>query len=91
MSNEKEQEKINYESDDDSTDKNMEKLIAEKLELDSTGNRIFEFFEFDGDDNCEDNCHGWDGESSRCECTNRRVYWAYDDDNTETSIHPEVY
>jgi len=24
--------------------------------------------------NCDD-CHGWDGESRRCECGNRRVYW----------------
>lgn len=36
--------------------------------------------EFDGQ-NCEDvldegsYCAGWDGESRRCDCGNRRVYW----------------
>jgi hypothetical protein len=34
-----------------------------------------EFIPFDGDDDCED-CAGWDGHSPRCECGNRRVYWA---------------
>ena len=29
---------------------------------------------FSGDDNCE-NCNGWDGESRRCSCGNRRVSW----------------
>lgn len=35
--------------------------------------RIFdeEFVSFDGQ-NCDD-CQGWDGESSRCECGNRRI------------------
>lgn len=32
------------------------------------------FFSFAGD-NCED-CPGWDGKSHRCDCGNRRVYWA---------------
>lgn len=35
------------------------------------------YVEFDGF-NCEDvgnDCAGWDGESRRCECGNRRVYW----------------
>jgi hypothetical protein len=36
--------------------------------------------DFDGQ-NCADswdegaNCMGWDGESHRCDCGNRRVYW----------------
>ena len=30
--------------------------------------------DFDGQ-NCDD-CGGWDGESRRCDCGNRRVYWA---------------
>jgi hypothetical protein len=32
---------------------------------------------FDGH-NCDDlgrDCMGWDGESHRCDCGNRRVYW----------------
>lgn len=33
-----------------------------------------EFVSFNGDDDCE-GCDGWDGESRRCECGNRRVYW----------------
>lgn len=31
---------------------------------------------FNGDEYCE-NCSGWDGESRRCECGNRRVSWSY--------------
>lgn len=33
--------------------------------------------EFEGQ-NCNDygDCDGWDGESRRCDCGNRRVYWA---------------
>jgi len=33
---------------------------------------------FDGH-NCNDidnNCAGWDGQSNRCDCGNRRVYWS---------------
>lgn len=32
---------------------------------------------FDGDENCGEfgECGGWDGESHRCGCGNRRVYW----------------
>jgi hypothetical protein len=36
-------------------------------------------FSFSGEDNCED-CDGWDGESRRCNCGNRRVSWSTDDD-----------
>jgi hypothetical protein len=32
------------------------------------------WFEFDGNDNCE-NCRGWDGKDRRCDCGNRRVNW----------------
>lgn len=32
------------------------------------------WYDFDGDDWCED-CRGWDGESGRCDCGNRRVTW----------------
>lgn len=32
------------------------------------------YVEFDGDDFCE-GCEGWDGESRRCYCGNRRIYW----------------
>jgi hypothetical protein len=32
------------------------------------------WYEFDGDDSCED-CRGWDGVERRCDCGNRRVGW----------------
>lgn len=35
-----------------------------------------EFVEFEGDWDCE-GCFGWDGESRRCDCGNRRVYWQW--------------
>jgi hypothetical protein len=43
------------------------------------------FVSFDG--NC-DSCNGWDGINSRCECGNRRVYWALSDD--ESYVYPCV-
>lgn len=42
---------------------------------------------FNGDDNCE-NCRGWDGIGSRCECGNRRVDWNTDD---LEDIYAEAY
>ena len=49
-----------------------EAIAAAKAEVDV-------FTDFDGK-NCDDlddnSCAGWDGESRRCECGNRRVYWA---------------
>lgn len=45
------------------------------------------FVEFRGDDYCEDECRGWDGESYRCECGNRRMDWEWDDGD----IYPEPY
>lgn len=46
------------------------------------------FVEFNGDDSCE-NCRGWDGESPRCDCGNRRVSWVRSDYSTFEK--PEVY
>lgn len=48
-----------------------EEAIYDKLIAECSGG---ECFEFDGDDYCED-CAGWDGESHRCECGNRRMSW----------------
>ena len=50
------------------------------------------FVDFDGDDGCE-TCKGWDGKDNRCDCGNRRVYWACSDWHTfeEPSIYPEVH
>ena len=50
----------------------FERLTAERIEEIKKSGSI----DFQGDDNCE-NCDGWDGESRRCECGNRRVSWAY--------------
>lgn len=47
-------------------------LIAEKMAQGGP-------FSFSGEDNCE-NCEGWDGESHRCECGNRRVGWTMEGD-----------
>ena len=43
-------------------------LISEKFVHSSV-------FEFDGFNCDSDECNGWDGESRRCECGNRRVDW----------------
>lgn len=48
-------------------DEEVKKMVSEREEG--------EFFSFDGDGCCVD-CSGWDGTSHRCECGNRRVYWA---------------
>lgn len=47
---------------------------------------------FDGDEYCEE-CAGWDGESRRCECGNRRVYWEAGWDVTFKNMYvfPSVY
>lgn len=48
--------------------------------------------EFSGQ-NCEGPCSGWDGESRRCECGNRRVSWSRDSLHTfeQPSISAEAY
>lgn len=55
------------------------------------------FFDFEGN-NCHDvagwnedvpECSGWDGDSRRCECGNRRVSWTLSDDCTY--VYGEAY
>lgn len=48
--------------------------------------------EFSGDDSCE-SCGGWDGESHRCDCGNRRVSWVTTGWHTfeEPSVTGEAY
>lgn len=48
-------------------------------------------FRFGGDDYCE-RCEGWDGESHRCQCGNRRVGWTrgYGHSFKSPSAEPEV-
>lgn len=48
-----------------------------------------DFIDFSGSDNCE-GCAGWDGESHRCECGNRRVGWARDGDFTNMTVYAEA-
>jgi hypothetical protein len=59
-----------------------DELIREKLD----GSRPL-FFDFDGK-NC-DSCEGWDGESHRCQCGNRRVDWVLSMDGSY--IYAEAY
>jgi len=45
-----------------------------------------------GTDSCCDDCGGWDGESRRCDCGNRRVYWATTKLHNGTfAAHAEAY
>lgn len=68
------------------------KLIAEKRAADPGP------YDFDGnncddiiDDDCNDGipCDGWDGESHRCNCGNRRVSWVLSD--CKTYIYAEAH
>lgn len=45
------------------------------------------YLEFSGNDSCE-NCRGWKPGEHRCDCGNRRVYWARESASFEK---PEVY
>ena len=50
------------------------------------------FIDFDGNDFCDDDCLGWDGESRRCDCGNRRVYWETEkDSNGKFYAYPQVF
>lgn len=59
---------------------NFSNLMKEAIEQMSG-----EHIEFNGM-NCYDlddnECKGWDGLSTRCDCGNRRVYWCLSDDGT---------
>ena len=48
------------------------------------------FIDFDGQ-NCSGPCSGWDGESNRCECGNRRVDWSWDDLSRKYSKYHYCY
>lgn len=65
--------------------KTAEEAIAAKKPKDG------EFIGFSGN-NCDDPCAGWDGESRRCECGNRRVSWVTEQDaDGKYSAHAEAY
>ena len=68
----------------------VEKLIKELKDGDV-------YTSFEGQ-NCEGPCLGWDGESRRCDCGNRRVSWTYDswsefslDDDSLPYVYAEAY
>ena len=64
-----------------------EEVARRLVELEMHGGWI----SFHGDESCE-TCNGWDGVSDRCDCGNRRVYWATTDGHSfqHPSICPEV-
>lgn len=45
---------------------------------------------FIGEAYCE-GCRGWDGESKRCECGNRRVGWVTDGNFEDMTLHAEAH
>lgn len=67
------------------TDEKLKELIdAAMVDVRLSGG----FVNFDGDEFCVD-CKGWDGESRRCDCGNRRVDWTVSDD--DSYVYPEVW
>ncbi len=69
--------------------KTFEQLIDEAIKQNAG------LIEFDGM-NCNDYleedqepCAGWDGESHRCSCGNRRVSWMLSDD--KSYVYPEAH
>lgn len=68
-----------------------EVAYEEEVEKNKELGRCGHLFEFSGSDYCE-NCGGWDGNSHRCECGNRRVCWTnYDFDFRKPYIYAEAY
>jgi len=63
-----------------------EAIWLKKKELIESGT----FIDFNGQDTCE-NCRGWDGQSHRCDCGNRRVSWTSDGDFLNPYIYGEAY
>jgi len=65
-----------------------EAVDARMIELRKSGDRV----SFNGDEYCE-GCDGWDGESRRCECDNRRVSWVrgWDHSFRNPSIEAEAF
>jgi len=49
-----------------------------------------DYVSFGGDDNCED-CFGWDGESRRCSCGNRRVSWEFEGNFKNPYVYAQAW
>lgn len=48
------------------------------------------FISFGGDDNCE-KCRGWDMQSHRCDCGNRRVGWDHYGDFENMTVYAQAH
>lgn len=48
-----------------------------------------EFIYFEGDDQCESGCRGWNGIRGRCDCGSRRVEWT--ESMPGTGLYGEAY
>lgn len=49
------------------------------------------YTDFVGGDYCDGPCEGWDGESRRCQCGNRRVSWSWSGSWPEPYVYGEAY
>lgn len=56
--------------------------------LDDSGEYV-DFYGMNCDETEDNFCLGWDGKSRRCDCGNRRVYWAKSEDFTFEN--PTIY
>jgi len=72
---------------------NIANNLAAELEVNRRIEERCGYFDFDGTDTCDESCTGWDGESHRCSCGNRRVSWEADDYHSfkTPSIHAVSY
>ena len=75
-------------NDDQHETDRYQQLVAEKL-----ASRPDRDFQFNGDDWCHDgegDC-SWDGESRRCNCGNRRVYWESRGEGDDMTIYAQAW
>lgn len=61
-----------------------ERLIKEAIERGG-------YVNFTGDQDCESECRGWDGQSHRCDCCNRRVSWTYSGGIGDMYVYGEAH
>ncbi len=64
-----------------------QKLIAKKIEQVRDTGALMPFNGF----NCDGPCEGWDGESRRCQCGNRRVSWDWTGPFDAPRVFGEAY
>ena len=75
--------------------KHLTAEAAVKAAEESVGDGYVEFGGMNCNDYLDDDaveCEGWDGFSRRCDCSNRRVYWAaYGDAESGFTASAEAY